>query len=184
MLTVSGTKRPSCTSRKADTPARSRSATCSASSGVVAGIITTVVLLMAGEDAALFWETILSVPESRNVVNILNSGSVLYLSGLAAAIGFRMNLFNIGVEGQYRLATILAAAVGAAVTLPAPLHVLLIVAVAVAVGALWAGIVGVLEGDSRQAHDGDGVVRVRLGHLPVQDLGPVDAAERQGALGL
>ena len=76
---------------------------------VVAGIITTIVLLMAGEDAALFWETILSVPESRNIVNILNSGSVLYLSGLAAAIGFRMNLFNIGVEGQYRVATFCAA---------------------------------------------------------------------------
>ena len=29
---------------------------------------------------------------------------MLYLSGVAAAIGFRMNLFNIGVEGQYRLA--------------------------------------------------------------------------------
>jgi simple sugar transport system permease protein len=56
-----------------------------------------------------------------------------------------MGLFNIGVEGQYRLATILAAAVGAAVTLPAPLHVLLIVVVAALVGALWAGIVGVLK---------------------------------------
>ena len=29
---------------------------------------------------------------------------MLYLSGVAAAIGFRMNLFNIGVEGQYRIA--------------------------------------------------------------------------------
>src|ERR687895_1363111 len=56
-----------------------------------------------------------------------------------------MGLFNIGVEGQYRLATILAAAVGAAVTLPGPLHVLLIVVVAMAVGALWAGIVAVLK---------------------------------------
>jgi ABC-type uncharacterized transport system permease subunit len=56
-----------------------------------------------------------------------------------------MGLFNIGVEGQYRLATILAAAVGAAVVLPGPLHLLLVVVVAVAVGALWAGIVGVLK---------------------------------------
>jgi simple sugar transport system permease protein len=56
-----------------------------------------------------------------------------------------MGLFNIGVEGQYRMAAILSAAVGAAVVLPAPLHVALIVVVAVAVGALWAGIVGLLK---------------------------------------
>ena len=31
-----------------------------------------------------------------------------------------MNLFNIGVEGQYTLAALVAAAVGAAVHLPAP----------------------------------------------------------------
>ena len=33
---------------------------------------------------------------------------------------FKMSLFNIGVDGQYRLAALLAAAAGAAVTLPAP----------------------------------------------------------------
>jgi simple sugar transport system permease protein len=56
-----------------------------------------------------------------------------------------MNLFNIGVEGQYRLAVLLAAAAGAAVTLPAPLHVLFIILVAMAVGSAWAGIAGVLK---------------------------------------
>ena len=30
------------------------------------------------------------------------------------AIGFRMNLFNIGVDGQYRLAALFAAVVGGA----------------------------------------------------------------------
>jgi simple sugar transport system permease protein len=56
-----------------------------------------------------------------------------------------MNLFNIGVDGQYRLAVMLAAVVGAAVELPGPLHILLIVLVAMAVGAFWAGIAGVLK---------------------------------------
>ena len=42
-------------------------------------------------------------PANRNLVNILNNAAILYLSGMAAAIGFRMNLFNIGVEGQYRI---------------------------------------------------------------------------------
>ena len=57
------------------------------------------------------------------IVVILNRAIPLFLAGLAVAIAFRMGLFNIGVEGQYRLATIVAAAVGAAVVLPAPLHI-------------------------------------------------------------
>ncbi|MGX5655603.1 ABC transporter permease [Geodermatophilus nigrescens] len=79
------------------------------------------------------------------LVVILNRAVPLFLAGLAVAIAFRMGLFNIGVEGQYRLATILAAGVGAAVALPGPLHVLLIVVVAMAVAAIWAGIVAVLK---------------------------------------
>ncbi|HEY0400669.1 MAG TPA: ABC transporter permease [Blastococcus sp.] len=79
------------------------------------------------------------------MVVIVNRAIPLFLAGLAVAIAFRMGLFNIGVEGQYRLATIVAAAVGAAVSLPAPLHIGLIVAVAVVVAAFWAGIVAVLK---------------------------------------
>jgi simple sugar transport system permease protein len=79
------------------------------------------------------------------IVVVLNRALPLFLAGLAVAIGFRMGLFNIGVEGQYRMATIVAAAVGAAVVLPAPVHVLLIIVVAMVVGALWAAIVAVLK---------------------------------------
>jgi simple sugar transport system permease protein len=79
------------------------------------------------------------------LVVVLDRAVPLFLSGLAVAIAFRMGLFNIGVEGQYRLATIMAAAVGAAVVLPGPLHVLLVVVVAMAVAAIWASIVAVLK---------------------------------------
>jgi ABC-type uncharacterized transport system permease subunit len=79
------------------------------------------------------------------MVVIVNRAIPLFLAGLAVAIAFRMGLFNIGVEGQYRLATIVAAAVGAAITLPGPLHILVIVLVAVIVAAIWAGIVAVLK---------------------------------------
>jgi ABC-type uncharacterized transport system permease subunit len=79
------------------------------------------------------------------LVVVLNRAIPLFLSGLAVAVAFRMGMFNIGVEGQYRLATVVAAAAGAAVVLPAPLHLLLIVVVAMAVGAFWAGIVAVLK---------------------------------------
>ena len=79
------------------------------------------------------------------LVVILNRAIPLFLAGLAVAVAFRMGLFNIGVEGQYRLATIIAAAAGAAVSLPGPLHVVLIVVVAMLVAAFWAGLVAVLK---------------------------------------
>jgi len=79
------------------------------------------------------------------VVVIINRAVPLFLAGLAVAVAFRMGLFNIGVEGQYRLATVVAAGVGAAVVLPGPLHVALIMVVAVVVAAFWASIVAILK---------------------------------------
>ena len=49
-----------------------------------------------------------------SMVDILNRATSYYLAAIAVAIGFRMGLFNIGVDGQYRLATLLAGALGAA----------------------------------------------------------------------
>ena len=70
----------------------------------VAGVIASLVLLVSGDDVAAFWDVMFSWPGNRNIVSILNTTALLYLSGVAAAIGFRMNLFNIGVEGQYKIA--------------------------------------------------------------------------------
>jgi simple sugar transport system permease protein len=112
---------------------------------VVAGILTSLVLLSVGDSPAAFWETMLTWPENRSLVNIINEASVLYLSGLAAAIGFRMNLFNIGVEGQYRVATFVAALFAAQAFLPGYLNTVATILVAMATGALWAGIAAVLR---------------------------------------
>jgi simple sugar transport system permease protein len=117
---------------------------------VVALIIFALVILLIGEDPLAALQVMVDLGDTpqqqvQSIVVILNRAVPLFLAGLAVSIAFRMGLFNIGVEGQYRLATILAAAAGAAVSLPAPLHVLLIVVVAMLVGALWAGIVGVLK---------------------------------------
>jgi len=76
---------------------------------------------------------------------VVNRAVPLYLSGLAVAFALEMGLFNLGVEGQYRLAALLAAAVGAAVRLPPVLEVGLILAVAVAAGAVWSGVAAVLR---------------------------------------
>jgi general nucleoside transport system permease protein len=111
----------------------------------VAGLVTTLVLLGAGDSPNEFWSTIFTWPENRNIVNILNNASILYLSGLAAAIGFRMNLFNIGVEGQYRVATFAAAVFAGAALLPGALNTIATVVIAMLVGAAWAGIAGFLR---------------------------------------
>ena len=53
-----------------------------------------------------------TAPSRQRRRTILNQATTYYLAALAVAIGFRMNLFNIGVDGQYRLAAFAAAAVG------------------------------------------------------------------------
>jgi general nucleoside transport system permease protein len=116
----------------------------------VALVISAIVIALIGENPLDAFRVMTDLGDTpaqqvQSIVVILNRFVPLFLAGLAVSVAFRMGLFNIGVEGQYRLATILAAAVGAAVTLPGPLHLLLIVVVAVVVGALWAGIVGVLK---------------------------------------
>ena len=83
--------------------------------------------------------------EPKSLTDTLQRATPLIISGVAVAIGFKMNLFNIGVEGQYRMAMLLAAAFGAMVELPPVLHVLLCLFIAMIVGATWAGIAGVLK---------------------------------------
>ena len=112
---------------------------------VIAMVITIVILLVSGNSVSGFMTTIFSAPGPRNVVNIINNSSVLYLSALAAAIGFRMNLFNIGVEGQYRVAVFAAAAFAGQGWLPGPLNVAVAFVIAIVSGALWAAIAGVLK---------------------------------------
>jgi ABC-type uncharacterized transport system permease subunit len=83
---------------------------------------------------------------SRGVtlVTVLNRAIPFFISGIAAAIGFRMNLFNIGVEGQYILAAIVGAKVGSMFDLPAPFQIALILGTVMLVGALWSGLAGLM----------------------------------------
>jgi ABC-type uncharacterized transport system permease subunit len=112
---------------------------------IAAFLITSLVLFAADDPVMEVWDQLLSVPETRNLGNIIDNATVLYLSGLAAAVGFRMNLFNIGVDGQYRIAAFVAAVVAGEAWLPGYLNTALALVCAMAVGALWAGIAGVLR---------------------------------------
>jgi ABC-type uncharacterized transport system permease subunit len=113
---------------------------------VVALAVAAIALLVSGSNPATVYARMLSEGTTlRSLLITVNNAVPLYLSGLAVALGFRMGLFNIGVEGQYQLAALLAAAAGAAVVLPGPLHLVFVVLVAMVVGALWAGVAAVLK---------------------------------------
>ena len=116
-------------------------------------ILSSLVLLAVGTNPIEAWLEMASYGSRlETLVETGNRATQLYLAGIAVAIGFRMNLFNIGVEGQYVLAAMLAAAAGGAVDLPPILHVALIMAVAMAVGSSFAGVAGYLK-VSRGVHE-------------------------------
>ena len=113
---------------------------------VIAVAFSSIVLLISGSNPLeAYADMIEHASKLETQVDILNRATPLYLSGVAAAIGFRMNLFNIGVEGQFLLAFIVAAHVGSLVEWPALFHVSLIFLVAMAVGGGYSGFAGVLK---------------------------------------
>lgn len=112
----------------------------------VAMLVSAIMLALTGYSAAEVLNVIVTEGFSRSyLVDTVNRAAPYYIAGVAVAIAFKMNLFYIGVEGAYRLAALMAAAAGAAVSLPAVIHVPFILLVAMATGALWAGIPAVLK---------------------------------------
>ena len=69
----------------------------------------------------------------------------LIFTGLSVAFSFKTGVFNIGAEGQFVVGSLAACVVGILVKAPAPVHALLCIAAAVAAGAAWGAIVGVLK---------------------------------------
>ena len=107
--------------------------------------ITCLILLATHDSPSAFFDVLTQEPKPRNIINILNNASVLYLSALAAAIGFRMNLFNIGVEGQYQMAVFGAAVLAGSAWIPGPFSVVICILLAMLVGAIWAAIPAILK---------------------------------------
>ncbi len=112
---------------------------------VVAFVVTSLILVSVGDPVGAVWSTMLSPPNPRQVVDIVNAASVFYLSAVAVAVGFRMKLFNIGVDGQYRVAAFGAALFAGQAWFPGPLNVVLTILVAMLCGGAWAGIAAYLK---------------------------------------
>jgi simple sugar transport system permease protein len=109
-------------------------------------LVTTVILLVSGHPPLEVYKQMWDYgTQPDSLVLTVNLSTTYYLAAIAVAVGFKMNLFNIGVDGQYRLAALFAAFVGGHIALPPVLHVAVIVLVAMIVGALWAGVAAVLK---------------------------------------
>jgi ABC-type uncharacterized transport system permease subunit len=112
---------------------------------VVSVLVTTAVIAAVGSSPGDFWSAMFSNPLPRLRVNIINQTAIIYIAAVAAAIAFRMNLFNIGLEGQYTLASFTAASFAGGAYLSGFANVLVALLIAIAVGAVWSGIAGILR---------------------------------------
>lgn len=83
--------------------------------------------------------------EAGSLMEIVNTATPYYIAAIAIAVTFRAGLFNIGVEGQLRLAALFSAYIGAMFTLPPVLHVLAVFIIAMTIGGLWASIAAYLK---------------------------------------
>ena len=122
---------------------------------VVAFGVMAVMLAATGHDP---WDTYRRMIEAGFTGNgalsaTLISATPILFTGLAAAAAFRMNLFNIGAEGQLYLGAVgaswIALQLGDRGTTSTPLFVLLMCVAGGVGGALWALIPGVLRAFAR-----------------------------------
>jgi simple sugar transport system permease protein len=111
---------------------------------VIASVISSAILLITGHSpgsaAGAMWD---AMGRTRIQIAAINTAGAYYLAAVAVAIGFKMFLLNIGVDGQYKLAAMLSAALAGATWmsgLPGFLRVAMTILCAMIVGASWAGI--------------------------------------------
>jgi ABC-type uncharacterized transport system permease subunit len=116
---------------------------------LLAAGISAIVLIISGKDPLLAFRDMVEFglkPDSQ--VEILNKATENYIAAVAVALGFKMALFNIGTEGQSKIGAFMAGSLATApfmAWMPGPLLIVIVVAVAMAVGAIWAAIAALLK---------------------------------------
>ena len=122
---------------------------------VVAFTIIGVVLAITGRDVLETYKEIFDAGFTGNgaLSATLISATPILFTGLAAAVAFRMQLFNIGAEGQLYLGAVgaswIALQMGDRDATSNPLYVVAMCVAAAVTGALWASIPGVLRAFAR-----------------------------------
>ena len=113
---------------------------------LIAFAISGVLLLATGKNPFDAYSKMIDVGmQSSYLYQTVERATPFIISAVAVAIGFKMNLFNIGVEGQFLFGMFWAAVAGAYVSLPQPFHITFCLLVGMAAGAFWAGIAAILK---------------------------------------
>lgn len=81
----------------------------------------------------------------HNITESLVIAIPLILAGLGVVFAFKCGLWNIGAEGQLYMGAIGATFAALNLSAPAPLHMLVIIVAAFALGGAWATIAGILK---------------------------------------
>ena len=113
-----------------------------------AGLVGSLIIVGYGENPLEIYNTIwiYSTSEVSDVARVLETATPLIFSGLAVAVAFKAGLFNIGVEGQYKVGMMLAAAAATGLeTLPGFVLLPIVVLSSVAAAMVWAYIPAILK---------------------------------------
>jgi simple sugar transport system permease protein len=118
-------------------------------------LLSSLIILAIGRNPLDVYGVMLrfSLTRQDSLLSILFKTTPLIFAGLAVAIAFRANLFNIGVEGQYYIGAFCAAFVGFTLKgLPTLVHLPLALLAAMLGGMAWA-LVPILMKLRRGAHE-------------------------------
>jgi len=116
--------------------------------GVLAAIVVLLLIAMViGEMPGKTLDGIyrFTLANASRLATIFSMAIPLFLAGLAVAMAFQANVFNIGVEGQYFIGGLVGAVAGIYLRLPAYLHLPVVVLASMTGGALWAAIPALLK---------------------------------------
>ncbi|UWG96426.1 ABC transporter permease [Dehalobacter sp. DCM] len=115
---------------------------------VLALVFSSLLIIANGFDPIAVYAKMISYSflNARGLYNSINAALPLMFCGLSVAMAFKMNLNNIGAEGQYAIGAIFGG--GFAIfgpALPTPLNLLVMFLLCALGGGLWAMIAAVLK---------------------------------------
>ena len=118
------------------------------------GVIASAIILAIHENPlSVFGLMATFNMQAGSVASILTSATPLIFAGVATAIGFQVNVFNIGIEGQYYIGAFAASLAAFGLRgFPAPIHLVLIITAAMLGGLLWVWLPAFLR-RRRGAHE-------------------------------
>lgn len=143
---VSPPEKPASATRRADLERIAVTIGSSVLAVLVALVISGLILAVTGKDAFAAFEKMGDVLTTTDkLYETLWRSMPFIISAIAFAVTAKLGLFNIGVEGQFLMGMFWAAVVGAAVDMPAVIHLPFVIIVGSLAGGLWGGIAGYLK---------------------------------------